>query len=44
MLTVSINKLELLLIEHFRIALSETTTELREKAIMNAKHGTCQRL
>ena len=38
MLTVSINKLELLLIEHFRIALSETTTELREKAIMNAKH------
>ena len=38
MLTVSINEYELLSIEIIRIALSEPTPELREKAIANAKH------
>jgi hypothetical protein len=38
MLTVPINEYELLSIEIIRIALSEPTPELREKAIANAKH------
>lgn len=38
MLTVRINEPELLSIELIRIALSEATPELREKAIANAKH------
>lgn len=38
MLTVSINGLELLWIEQFRVALSEQKAELREKAIQNVKH------
>lgn len=37
MLTVSINQAELLSIGLIRVALSEPTTELREKAIANAK-------
>ncbi len=38
MLAVSINEPELLSIDLLRIALSETTPELREKALANAKH------
>lgn len=38
MLAISINEPELLSIELIRLALSETTGELREKAILNAKH------
>lgn len=38
MLTVSINEPELLSIDLLRIALSETTAELREKVMANAKH------
>jgi hypothetical protein len=38
MLTVSINEPELLSIDLIRIALSEPTDELREKAVANAKH------
>jgi hypothetical protein len=37
MLTVTINKPELLSIEFIRMALSEATAELRERAIANAK-------
>lgn len=37
MLTVSINQAELLSIEYIRIALSEPTSDLRERAIANAK-------
>lgn len=38
MLIVSINWAERLSIEYLRIALSEHTTDLREKAIVNVKH------
>lgn len=38
MLTVCINEPELRSIDLIRVALSETTAELREKAITNAKH------
>ncbi len=38
MLTVPINEPELMSIELFRLALSEPATELREKALANAKH------
>ncbi len=37
MLTVSINQAEMLSIEYVRIALSEPTADLRERAIANAK-------
>ena len=38
MLTVCINEPELWTIDLIRVSLSETTSELREKAIINAKH------